>query len=104
MIVESLRLGSSIEPVKSSNHIGFAVHATDLQSPIARFIDKRGEGLHHLVFLVVDLPARIDPLTKIGLNMIDTAALPTAEQIDIAFIHPNSCGGVLTELCQSRTR
>ncbi|WP_442505721.1 VOC family protein [Novipirellula sp. SH528] len=90
--------------MKSSNHIGFAVHATDLQSPIARFIDKRGEGVHHLVFLVVDLPARIDQLTKIGVNMIDTAARPTAEQIDIAFIHPNSCGGVLTELCQSRTR
>ncbi|GAA4465683.1 methylmalonyl-CoA epimerase [Novipirellula rosea] len=80
------------------------IESTDPQSPIARFIDKRGEGLHHLAFLVDDLPTRIDQLTQFGLNMIDTVPRPGADQMDVAFIHPNSCGGVLTELCQTRTR
>ena len=80
------------------------LESTDPQSPIARFIDKRGEGLHHLAFLVDDLRSRIEQLSQIGLNMIDTVPRQGAEQMDVAFIHPNSCGGVLTELCQSRTR
>ncbi|EMI15346.1 methylmalonyl-CoA epimerase [Rhodopirellula maiorica SM1] len=80
------------------------LQSTDPQSPIARFIDKRGEGLHHLAFLVDDLRTRIDQITQSGLNMIDSEPRPGADQMDVAFIHPNSCGGVLTELCQSRTR
>ncbi|GAA5505625.1 methylmalonyl-CoA epimerase [Novipirellula caenicola] len=79
------------------------LQATDPQSPLARFIDKRGEGLHHLAFVVDDLCQRIDQIKRIGLTMIDTVPRPGADQMDVAFIHPNSCGGVLTELCQSRT-
>ena len=73
---------------------------TDPESPIAKFIDKRGEGLHHMAFTVDDLQARIDELKAEGLRMIDETPRPGAHHMQIAFIHPKSSGGVLTELCQ----
>lgn len=73
---------------------------TDPESPIAKFIEKRGEGLHHMAFTVDDLQARIDELKEEGLRMIDETPRPGAHHMQIAFIHPKSSGGVLTELCQ----
>ncbi|MFG0289509.1 MAG: methylmalonyl-CoA epimerase [Rhodopirellula sp. JB044] len=69
-------------------------------SPIARFIEKRGEGMHHMAFTVDDLPARIAELKDEGLRMIDETPRPGAHHMQIAFIHPKSSCGVLTELCQ----
>lgn len=73
---------------------------TDPESPVARFIEKRGEGLHHLAFTVDDLPARIAELKSAGLRMIDEVPRPGAHHMQIAFMHPKSTYGVLTELCQ----
>ncbi len=73
---------------------------TDPESPIAKFIEKRGEGLHHMAFTVDDLQTRIDELKSEGLRMIDETPRPGAHHMQIAFIHPKSSGGVLTELCQ----
>ncbi|SMP67451.1 methylmalonyl-CoA epimerase [Neorhodopirellula lusitana] len=73
---------------------------TDPESPIAKFIEKRGEGMHHMAFTVDDLQARIDELKSEGLRMIDQTPRPGAHHMQIAFIHPKSSGGVLTELCQ----
>jgi methylmalonyl-CoA/ethylmalonyl-CoA epimerase len=73
---------------------------TDPESPIAKFIEKRGEGLHHMAFTVDNLQARIDELKSEGLRMIDETPRPGAHHMQIAFIHPRSSGGVLTELCQ----
>jgi methylmalonyl-CoA/ethylmalonyl-CoA epimerase len=73
---------------------------TDPESPIAKFIEKRGEGLHHIAFTVDDLQARIDELKTEGLRMIDETPRPGAHHMQIAFIHPKSSCGVLTELCQ----
>ena len=64
------------------------------------FLDKRGEGLHHLAFTVDDIKARIAELKQSGLRMIDEVPRPGAHHMQIAFIHPKSTFGVLTELCE----
>jgi len=69
-------------------------------SPIARFIEKRGQGLHHVAYGVEDLPARIAELQSRGIMMIDERPRPGAHGMGIAFIHPKSSHGVLTELCE----
>jgi methylmalonyl-CoA/ethylmalonyl-CoA epimerase len=73
---------------------------TDPESPVAKFLEKRGEGLHHLAFTVDDLPARIAELKASGLRMIDDTPRPGAHHMQIAFMHPKCTFGVLTELCQ----
>jgi methylmalonyl-CoA/ethylmalonyl-CoA epimerase len=73
---------------------------TDPSSPIASFLERRGEGLHHLAFTVADLPARIAELKAAGLRMIDESPRPGAHHMRIAFVHPKSTFGVLTELCE----
>jgi len=73
---------------------------TDPSSPIAAFLDKRGEGLHHLAYTVDDIKVRIAELKQSGLRMIDEAPRPGAHRMQIAFIHPKSTFGVLTELCE----
>ena len=73
---------------------------TDPSGPIAKFLEKRGEGLHHLAFSVDDIQARIDALKQSGLQMIDEQPRGGAHHMKIAFIHPKSSHGVLTELCE----
>ena len=73
---------------------------TDPTSSVARFLDKRGEGLHHLAFTVEDIKARIAELKESGLRMIDDVPRLGAHHMDIAFLHPKSTFGVLTELCE----
>ena len=73
---------------------------TDPASPIATFLDKRGEGLHHLAFTVAGIEDRIAELKQSGLRMIDEVPRPGAHHMRIAFIHPKSSCGVLTELCE----
>lgn len=73
---------------------------TTPDSPVAKFLEKRGEGLHHLAFTVDDIQARIHELKECGLQMIDNTPRPGAHQMQIAFLHPKSSFGVLTELCE----
>jgi methylmalonyl-CoA/ethylmalonyl-CoA epimerase len=73
---------------------------TDPSSKIASFLDKRGEGLHHVAFTVADIDARIQELKQSGLRMIDEFSRPGAHHMRIAFVHPKSTFGVLTELCE----
>jgi methylmalonyl-CoA/ethylmalonyl-CoA epimerase len=72
----------------------------DPASPVQAFLDKRGEGLHHIAFTVDDIKARIAELKESGLRMIDETPRPGAHHMQIAFIHPKSTFGVLTELCE----
>jgi len=69
-------------------------------STIAKFIEKKGEGMHHLALSVDDINAEIDRLVSQGTRMIDEVARTGAGGVRIAFIHPKSAGGVLTELCE----
>jgi methylmalonyl-CoA/ethylmalonyl-CoA epimerase len=73
---------------------------SDPSSTVAKFIEKRGEGLHHLAFTVDDIKARIAELKESGLRMIDDVPRPGAHHMQIAFLHPKSSCGVLTELCE----
>jgi methylmalonyl-CoA/ethylmalonyl-CoA epimerase len=73
---------------------------SDPTSTIAAFLEKRGEGLHHVAFTVADIQARIAELKQSGLRMIDDAPRPGAHHMKIAFVHPKSTFGVLTELCE----
>jgi methylmalonyl-CoA/ethylmalonyl-CoA epimerase len=73
---------------------------TDPSSAIAKFLESRGEGLHHLAFTVDDIRERIAELKASGLRMIDEVPRSGAHHMQIAFVHPKSTLGVLTELCE----
>jgi methylmalonyl-CoA/ethylmalonyl-CoA epimerase len=75
---------------------------TDPLSTVQKFLEKRGEGLHHLAFTVEDIEARIAELKESGIRMIDEKPRGGAHHVQIAFIHPKSSHGVLTELCEPR--
>jgi methylmalonyl-CoA/ethylmalonyl-CoA epimerase len=70
------------------------------QSTIARFISKRGEGLHHIAYRVEDLQAELRRLAAEGVDLIDSEPRPGARGHQVAFLHPRSTGGVLIELVQ----
>ena len=72
---------------------------TSDESPIAKFIEKRGEGVHHVAFATNDLPAALAEAEEKGVQLIDKAPRAGAEGLEIAFLHPKSTKGVLTELC-----
>ena len=74
---------------------------TSDESPIAKFIEKRGEGIHHLAFAVEDGVANaLAEMEGKGVRLIDKAPRKGAEGLNIAFIHPYSTHGVLTEFCE----
>lgn len=74
---------------------------TDPASPIAKFLEKNGPGIHHIAYEVEDLEAAIAHMLAQGARMIDTLPRNGAHGTRIAFVHPKSSNGVLTELCQS---
>jgi methylmalonyl-CoA/ethylmalonyl-CoA epimerase len=73
---------------------------SDPGSTVAAFIEKRGEGLHHVALTVERLEDRIAELKQSGVRMIDDAPRPGAHHMRIAFLHPKNTFGVLTELCE----
>ena len=74
--------------------------ATDEDSPIAKFIEKKGTGMHHIALKVDNLQAALDYFKGQGVQLIDTSPRIGAEGFKIAFLHPKSTGGVLIELCE----
>jgi len=76
------------------------LQATNAESPIAKFIEKNGEGIHHIAFAVADIEKEIERLKKEGFKMIHEKAKIGADNTLIAFLHPKSTNGVLIELCQ----
>ena len=73
---------------------------TSDDSPVAKFIEKNGSGIHHIAYEVADIEAAITALCAGGARMIDEKPRDGAHGTRIAFIHPKSSNGVLTELCQ----
>lgn len=69
-------------------------------STIAAFIEKRGEGMHHMAFAVEGLADVLNETAEKGVRLIDKVPRKGAEGLQIAFLHPKSTGGVLTELCE----
>ncbi len=76
------------------------LEATEPDSPVARFLAKRGPGIHHIAFLVDDLPAWLRHLKQQGVELLDSEPRRGAEGYQIAFLHPRSTAGILVELCQ----
>jgi methylmalonyl-CoA/ethylmalonyl-CoA epimerase len=74
------------------------IQPTDPDGPIGRFMAKRGEGMHHVAYRVDDLQGTLDRLAASGARLIDTEPRVGAHGWRIAFVHPESCAGVLTEL------
>lgn len=73
---------------------------TSSVSPIAKFLEKRGVGIHHIAILVDDIEAALSNHRKAGARLIDETPRVGAHNMLIAFVHPKSTGGVLLELCQ----
>lgn len=78
------------------------LEGTSPESPISKFIEKRGEGVHHIAFEVDDIEKEITRLTKEGFQMIHEKPKDGADNKLIAFLHPKSSNGVLIELCQEK--
>ncbi|MDR2238697.1 MAG: methylmalonyl-CoA epimerase [Chryseobacterium sp.] len=84
--------GSKIELLEASNP----------ESPISKFIDKKGEGIHHLAFGVENILAEVERLKKEGFQFISEEPKEGADNKLVVFLHPKSTNGVLVELCQEK--
>ncbi len=73
---------------------------TSEESTVAKFIEKRGEGIHHIAFATKNLSESLQEIEAKGVRLIDTQPRAGAEGLNIAFLHPKSTGSVLTELCE----
>ncbi|TJY34859.1 methylmalonyl-CoA epimerase [Pontimicrobium aquaticum] len=78
------------------------LEATNKNSPIAKFIEKKGEGIHHIAFDVDDIEKEIKRLKKEGFIVLNEKPKQGADNKLVAFLHPKSTNGVLIELCQER--
>lgn len=78
------------------------LEATNPESPIAKFIDKKGEGIHHIAFAVEDIKAEIERLKAEGFVFISEEPKDGADNKLVVFLHPKSTNGVLVELCQEK--
>jgi methylmalonyl-CoA/ethylmalonyl-CoA epimerase len=79
------------------------LEATSADSPISRFLEKRGPGIHHIAVRVDDLRVALADLKQSGARLIDEEPRPGAGGCLVAFVHPSSTGGVLLELVQNPT-
>ncbi len=77
------------------------LESTDPEGPIGKFIEKKGEGIHHIAFAVTDLAKRLKQAEELGVQLIDKQPRKGAEGLNIGFLHPKSTLGVLTELCEN---
>ena len=90
-------LGNPAEQTGASLEL---LEATDPSSPIAKYLEKRGPGLHHITLRVDDIAAALARLKAHGVRLIDEAPRPGAHGSLVAFIHPSSAHGVLVELTE----
>ncbi|OWY25881.1 methylmalonyl-CoA epimerase [Sphingobacteriales bacterium UPWRP_1] len=76
------------------------LQATHPDSAIAKFIEKRGEGLHHIAYAVANINAEMERLAANGFTLLNAQPKRGADNKWVCFVHPKNCNGVLTELCQ----
>ena len=76
------------------------LEAINKESPIAKFIEKKGEGIHHIAFAVEDIESEIERLRSEGFTILNNTPKKGADNKLVAFLHPKSTNGVLIELCQ----
>jgi len=80
------------------------LESTDPEGPIGKFIEKKGEGIHHMAFAVENIEEKLEEAEKKGVRLIDKTPRSGAEGLSIAFLHPKSTNGVLTELCEDKNK
>ncbi len=80
------------------------LESTDPEGPIGKFIEKKGEGIHHMAFAVKDLENALVETEANGIQLIDKQPRKGAEGLHIGFLHPKSTFGVLTELCEDKNQ
>jgi methylmalonyl-CoA/ethylmalonyl-CoA epimerase len=80
------------------------LESTDPEGPIGKFIANRGEGMHHMAFAVENLEACLKEAEEKGIRLIDQQPRKGAERLHIAFLHPKSTIGVLTEFCENKNK
>ncbi len=80
------------------------LESTDPEGPIGKFIEKKGEGVHHMAFAVKGIENALAAMDEKGVRLIDKAPRKGAEGLDIAFLHPKSTHGVLMELCEDKNK
>lgn len=78
------------------------LESTDREGPVGKFIEKRGEGLHHIAFGVDNLKSSLKELSYKNIKLIDKEPKEGTDNLEIAFIHPKAANGVLTELCETK--
>jgi methylmalonyl-CoA/ethylmalonyl-CoA epimerase len=78
------------------------LESTDPEGPIGKFIEKKGEGIHHIAFAVEKIEEHLAHAEKSGVKLIDSVPRKGAEGLDIAFLHPKTTSGVLIELCENK--
>lgn len=76
------------------------LESTDPEGPIGKFLEKKGEGIHHIAFAVDNLQEKLRKIEEKGIQLIDKTPRKGAEGLNIGFLHPKSTFGVLTELCE----
>lgn len=78
------------------------LEATKAESPIQKFVDKKGEGIHHIAFEVENIEAEMKRLSALGFELLNTVPKPGADNKLVCFLHPKTTNGVLIELCQEK--
>ncbi len=76
------------------------LETTSPDGPIGRFIENKGEGIHHIAFAVTGLKEKLEEVKSKGVRLVDEQPRKGAEGLNIAFLHPKSTFGVLTEFCE----
>jgi len=80
------------------------LESTSPEGPVGKFIEKKGEGIHHIAFAVDGLENALEKVKEQGIRLIDEQPRKGAEGLHIAFLHPKSTFGVLTELCEDKNK
>ncbi len=78
------------------------LESTDPEGPVGKFIENKGEGVHHIAFAVKDIEKALMETEANGIRLIDKTPRMGAEKMSIGFLHPKSTFGVLTELCENK--
>ena len=100
-LLESMHLRLAF--LKAGDSLIELLEPTSPESTVARFLEKRGEGTHHLSFHVQDIDATLKHAAEAGFELIDRSARAGSHGTRIAFLHPRSLGGVLVEFCERRS-
>jgi methylmalonyl-CoA/ethylmalonyl-CoA epimerase len=92
--------GASIVSIKLDEIEVELMEPISPDSPVAKFIEKRGPGIHHICYRVPNLDRTLDECRRLGFQLIDDSPRPGAEGRRVAFIHPKAAGGILLELTE----